>query len=194
MKHLLLFTLLVIGVNGFSQFDTSTEHLRELEIDSTTNKIVFTEVVQTPGVNRSDLYNAAREWFVVSFKSADDVLQMEDKEAGILMGKAFNSVSATTGMGVTIPYMLYYTIKLYFKDGRYKYVVTDLIYRSDDNEHQNAVELFIVDDYLYKNKSKGKFDYMNKQWKRETIKSIDKLISNLKSTMAKAKSLNNDDW
>lgn len=47
----------------------------------------YTEVVNANGKSSDQLYSTAREWFAESFKSANNVLQMDDPVAGKLIGK-----------------------------------------------------------------------------------------------------------
>ena len=44
-------------------------------------------VAEYPEVSSTELYARASSWMVGTFKSSDSVLELEDKEAGILKGK-----------------------------------------------------------------------------------------------------------
>lgn len=46
-----------------------------------------TKVIETPGQSKEKLYTATRLWFAESFKSSKDVIDLDDKEQGIIIGK-----------------------------------------------------------------------------------------------------------
>lgn len=86
----------------------------------------YSEIVKVPGKSASQLYLSAREWFAESFKSANDVLQMDDKENGKLIGKGSMPVSVQYKSAFnTVPIILHatFTIKVSVKDSTYKYEI-----------------------------------------------------------------------
>jgi hypothetical protein len=85
--------------------------------DSITHKVTYQGVVQIPGINRNELYSRAKEWFAKNFKSVKDVLQMDDKEAGKLIGKG------NFDIGDNCYYN--FTLSIFIKDNKYKYIITD---------------------------------------------------------------------
>lgn len=93
----------------------------------------YSEVVQAQGETSDALYVKAREWFAITFNSANNVLQMDDPIAGKLIGKgAFHvSESYVSGNGlmavpITIEWRPNFTIAVSIRDGRYKYDITDI--------------------------------------------------------------------
>lgn len=157
--------------------------------------ITFSDVIQVPNSTKSSLYSAGREWFVETFKSADDVLQMEDRESGKLLGKGFSKIYVGGGIAITDT-KLYYTIKLYFKEGRYKYEITNLYYLASPNRYnlspqRQPAESVIIDN-LYK--PNGKIRNLNAQYKTETQNEIKALIESIRISLAKSVESGDDDW
>lgn len=67
-----------------------------------------------------ELYNRARRYFATEYRSAQDVLQMDDADSQ-LIGKANTKVSGDlTGFGRS-EYTMRFTIDLQFRDGRYRF-------------------------------------------------------------------------
>ena len=100
-----------------------------LPIDSARQQVDWTEVVQAGEVSANELYNRGRMYFVNNYKSAKDVLQLEDRESGRLVGRAFTDI----GWSLGITYFrtrMYYTISISCREGRYKYQITDIEYSS----------------------------------------------------------------
>jgi Domain of unknown function (DUF4468) with TBP-like fold len=58
---------------------------------STTQKIPledsYEKIIEVPNLSKDQLYIRANAWFVEAFKSAESVIQFQDKEAGSIMGK-----------------------------------------------------------------------------------------------------------
>jgi len=46
-------------------------------------------VIDVPGKLQDDIYRRSNEWMVRTFNSAEDVIQYQDKEEGIITGKCF---------------------------------------------------------------------------------------------------------
>lgn len=145
----------------------------------------YTEVVQVPDKNTDQLYSLAREWFAETFKSAQDVLQMDDPVAGKLIGKGMGDVNVKSGMvPVTLDYE--FQVKVFVKDGRYKYLIEKIAIVSDGV--RSSIEEFEQAREKFKNKKK-KVAYFS-----SIIDSIDddmkKLIISLNSKMKGIE----DDW
>lgn len=122
MKFLLTtFMLLTSYIATFAQKETPN-----LPVDSTTNKITYSEVVTVDSSNnKQELYSRAREWFAKVYNSAQNVIQMDDKESGKIVGKAlmtvyFKWLGASREGGY-----INYTLSVQLKNGRYKYEITD---------------------------------------------------------------------
>lgn len=106
----------------------------------------YSEVVQVEGKNLSELYTSAREWFALTFKSANDVIQMDDPVSGKLIGKGSthvseNYISGKGLMAVPIAMEWYpnFTIKVEVREGRYKCDITDITIKST-SEYLGTVE------------------------------------------------------
>ncbi len=126
MKH--LFTLfLFLGAGGAT---AQTVDSLKFPLDADTHRVTYSEVVPARGTSQPELYTRGKLWFAGTFTSAKDVLQVEEKDAGILQGSGWQTIY-TQVMGATAPDKLWYTVKITVKDGRYKYDITDL--RLDSN-------------------------------------------------------------
>lgn len=99
-------------------------------IDKETNKIMFTEVVTVDSATKNELYLRAREWFAKTYNNSKDVIQMDDKEAGKIVGKGAFKVYAHN-MGLRDYGLVTYTISITAKDGRFKYELTDIYHTAN---------------------------------------------------------------
>lgn len=194
MKRLLFVSLLIMTIKlSFGQ----AGEIYELELPVNEQGLIdYTDVIQVEDVTKDELYSRAREWFVTCYNSAEDVLQMDDKESGKLIGKAFKDIIIQS-MGIPVKIKMYYTISIYLKDGRYKYSISDIEYQgyadaNIPNPPRVPAEGTIIH-MLYK--KSGKPRAINKQYKEETIVSMNALILDLKQNMTESDLLNEeDDW
>jgi len=95
--------------------------LSSLPIDPETKLITYQGVVEVSSVNKADLYVRALSWVAMAYKSANSVIQMQDKEAGQIIVKGVINAS---GMG-DYTGVVRHTLSIYIKDGKYKYVLTN---------------------------------------------------------------------
>jgi len=113
MKKLFLFHLLFFYFNSSSGQES----------------LSFVKII---GVNESDqtsIFIAVNEWFARTYNSANDVVQMIDKDAGVIIGKG--------SIRYRYPKLRYscyegnigYTIKVEVKDSRYRIELSDFYHR-----------------------------------------------------------------
>jgi hypothetical protein len=85
----------------------------------------FSKVIKTDSVGRSMLYNNIKDWFVSSFNDAKAVIQIENKEDGIITGKAKERYSTNNLFCNCSDGYIDYLIKIMIKDNRYEVEVTN---------------------------------------------------------------------
>ncbi len=143
-------------------------------IDSLTHKITYEGVVKVDE-KKDQLYDKGLNWLAIAFKSSNDVIQIKDKENGKIVGK-WVLQPAEDKIGLVSA-----TITLLFKDGKYKYIITDLYYQGTTGElgmHPWALE---EDPGIWKcNMTKGG----QKRVKEGTYSQIIALVADLKQYMA----------
>ncbi|MGB1050834.1 MAG: DUF4468 domain-containing protein [Chitinophagales bacterium] len=162
--------------------------------------LTYEEVIQVESMSKEELFNRAKFWFVASYNSYNDVLQLEDKENGVIIGKAnikyepsFLSGSGTTRGVVS------YMIKVSTKEGRYKYEITDFFH--DPYDKSNTISRYsvgmITNDEENPNPKAMAKGWSNKVWKdiKSQIESeMSLLIISLTSEMNKPVESEEDDW
>ncbi|MDO7874097.1 DUF4468 domain-containing protein [Hymenobacter sp. ASUV-10] len=135
MKHALLIGVLLLAAPiARAQKAKADASVPVLPVDPDTRAVTYTGVVEAPGATKAQLYARGLEWMARTYQSANDAVQLKDAEQGKLVAKGFMVVTLAApnvGMamlGVPQPstMLLEQTLSLYLKDGRYKYVLTDL--------------------------------------------------------------------
>jgi len=143
----------------------------------------YTEVVEVKGKTADQLYSSAREWFAETFNSANDVLQMDDPTAGKLIGKGYTVISESYVTKVAlmqipgqIDFKLWYTVKIYIKEGRYKYEIKDFYTQfnnvsSQQIAYDNSKKPYsVIEDSLEYYKKATDKEWLIKDLKRKKVK------------------------
>jgi len=187
-KVLLLVVMAVFSVsNLFSQNVV-------LPVDSVTGEISFKDIIKVDSVSSSELYIRARQWVATTFVSAKDVIQMDDKQSGTIIVKAMTDVR-TTFMVKSPCGVVTYTLTINVKDGKYKYLFSNLWHSTDYNVAPRST--IITPGDLKKEKPGGGMMSMGmKNWngiKQQAKDSIELLIVSLKQSMNKQPT-KTDNW
>ena len=181
MKKLITFCLLSLFV--------FTSNAQEL--------LTYTEVIQVDSVSKNELFYRAKNWFVNAFKSSKNVIQNENKENGEIIGKATMKYYPDyfVGSDNTKGY-INYTIKIFVKEGRYKYEFTDFYH---EPENKNGHSFGYVTNAVENPKP---YSFSLKSWNRKAWNDLKKeidikmkdIIFSLKDGMKVKTEAQNDNW
>lgn len=73
---------------GDKWVDAATNLANSLSLDKN-NSLTYTQVVNCPGKTKDQLYVILNYWFTASFNDANSVIQLNDKEAGCIIGQGY---------------------------------------------------------------------------------------------------------
>jgi len=160
--------------------------------------LTYTEVVQVDSISQNELYNRAKLWFATIYNSSNDVIQVDNKEGGEFIGKAILKYIPNIHSGnEQTKGNIKYTIKIFVKEGRYKYIITDFIHDPYGNHFgKSSMGLITTEKDCPKPKPMAK-GWSNKVWadiKTQIETNMISLIANLKESMSKTTESKNDDW
>lgn len=184
MKKIILSILLIISYSGFSQT------FKQVELDSITNNIVFTEIVLIDSATQSTLYSKSKEWFTMNFKSSNDVIQLDDKEAGKLIGKSWQNIFLPTAVG-EVKAKIFYTITIQVKNNKYKYSISNIKFKSYPDQYEPNPKEYFAEDWITEEKIKETRTKARTKYKIETLRVVNELSESLKKHMA---TNNKNDW
>jgi len=188
IKHLLIL-LNFICVNISAQISI-------LPIDSSSGKIIYQEVCIVDSVGAKELLSRSKIWFAKTFNSSKDVLQNIDDENHIIIGKALMRAHAQFYGERTWGYVKY-SVSIYCKDNRFKYVITDFYHEGDAiataSTYTPSVGLLSINTI----ESGGFSGYRKKDLDRlcvEINENINLLVKSLKIDMNKKIETKSDKW
>lgn len=156
-KFFIVAILSLFFVCSYSQERLSYD--RVIKVDTTLTKL--------------DIYNGLKEWFGMNFVSDKRVLEIDDKDAGLIIGNAATEYDKGGLIYLCYGGALKYTIKVQIRDGRFRVEVTNFTHSvSPGNNEGCALGLITTADSGKKGAQKS---YSDKVWRDITLKA--KVIS-----------------
>jgi len=178
---------------------------QDLPTDTTTGKITYTEIVLADSLSQNELYSKINEWFAKSYNSATDVIQLNSKEDGKIIGKGififpviFRYNNIKTPVTIKVPY----TLSIYIKENKFKYELTSFYvttemgqfplesYNTDKEKMKEELRKTIKNEYQLEKRSQEQIEF-NQGILNETDNHVKNIINSFKSHINK-KSAN--DW
>lgn len=188
--QLTIFTLIMRSfIFLFFLVRLSCAQAQDMPVDPTTNLITYSEVIEAGGISKADLYVRAGTWFTRTFKSSKSVLELQDKEAGKLIGKGGLPVFIKTPLVGTVDAgTVMATITVLCKDGKYKYTIDNLRHERPYGKYSDQwVDAGSLEQEKPKVGMMGRPS--KKEWndiKASVDKEIKTMIIDLKKSMAKS--------
>ncbi len=183
MKKILI--LLLIPICSLSQ-DKDYNKL----IPQKDGRYAYEEVVIVDSIKKDDIYVAAKRWMVDNFKSVKDAIQLDDTEAGMVIGKGFFTFEKSSMM-TNYEYWIRFSLEISAKDGKYRIRVYDII----PEEHDASTPLKQL---LFERPISVMVSYTSKgAMKKFYKKSLDNINDYILQTIASVKkgiSKKNDDF
>lgn len=118
--------LYLTPLNKLSDYDAGD--VSPLPIDSETQRITYQSVVQVPGASQADLYARAAAWAARTYNPPDQLTLHPESGEITVKGQRIAMLHTTNAEVLRDSYagVVRHTLAIYVKDGRYKYVLTDL--------------------------------------------------------------------
>ena len=159
------------------------------------NKVNYTETVTVDSSSKKDvLFGKAKLWFANSFKSSNDVIQLDDKDNGIVLGKGIIIKNEMTGLQ-SVKKTWRFTVKIQVKDGKYKAEIYDIDYTFEmpGNNIGAGPSNVNLDEYFNNQKiykKDGTLKSNAEKFANETNENFKSLLASIKKTMTEK--LNSD--
>ena len=126
MKNLFLFFLIsIFSTHSYAQ--SAKEMLAEIEgkwqLDDNGNVTVF-KVIEVPELSKDEIFNRALNYFTYNYVSGKSVIQTQDKENGLIVGKGIYD-NIHVGISLITTYVdAWHILRVDVQDGRLRVIVT----------------------------------------------------------------------
>jgi hypothetical protein len=98
-------------------------------------------VVNINDKSAEKLYNASREWFALNYQSSKDVVKLADNTTNVFIVKGEQRETVLIKK-IKVRIKMIFTLKLQFKDGRFKYDFNDIDYRNVITNQKIDIDAF----------------------------------------------------
>lgn len=93
--------------------------------------LVCDTVFQAPGLSADKIYDNLKAWFAQRMRSANDVIQLDDKENHHIIGKAVISMEVKNLTWSCLTGRIRFMIDIAARDGRYRVLVSGFEHETD---------------------------------------------------------------
>ena len=126
-KTLSVIILVITSVFTYGQSSEVRRMLQEIEgqwlLDDNGN-VTYQRIVEVPEMEKNDIYNRVLKYFVYNYGSGKSVIQMQDQENGLIIGKGlFDDVHI--GISIITTYIdLWHIVRVDIRDGRARIILS----------------------------------------------------------------------
>jgi hypothetical protein len=126
MKRVLILLIFALATT-VTYAQTAKEMLKEIEgkweLDDNGN-ITFTRIVEAPELSKDEIFNRVLGYFTYNYASGKSVIQTQDKEAGLVVGKGLYD-NVHIGASIVTTYIdAWHILRVDTKDGRARVIIT----------------------------------------------------------------------
>jgi hypothetical protein len=120
---LLIMTLLSVLSFGQSAKEMLAEIDGKWQLDDNGN-VTIVKIVEAPDLKKDEIFNRALNYFTYNYVSGKSVIQTQDKENGLIVGKGIYD-NVHIGMSIVTTYVdAWHILRVDVKDGRARVIVT----------------------------------------------------------------------
>jgi hypothetical protein len=165
MKKLGLAFVLFFGGFFWTEAIGQTQNIEDLYLPKEEGKVIYQKVLDLKGMSAKDIFRRANFWFIDSFKSPNDVINYNNPEEGIIMGKGnvnLTWVNEKAALVTPITVLLSFSIKMEVKEEKLRYSVFDLSISDLTLRNFRPIESEFTQEKMYS--KKGKPDKYSWDW------------------------------
>jgi hypothetical protein len=101
----------------------SATYSQESEVPAVEQKEYIVEKIDSINKSKDAIYSTTKMFIAGNWRSAQSVIQNDDKEGGAILIKGSATHNVSVGLGVTLDFTYRYVVKFLMKEKRYKVVV-----------------------------------------------------------------------
>ena len=100
--------------------------------------VAYSDIIQVQGASKDELYQRVKHWFVSTYQSSKDVIQLDNKENGEIIARGCFRVNWMVRFYYAQNVHVWQNIKIQIKDDRLKYEISDFKIKNYYLASQNA--------------------------------------------------------
>lgn len=147
-------------------------------------KVVFEKVFEVPNKSKDVLFGKALDWLTKYYKSANDVIQLKDKERGKIIGKGIFTITHWLGH----KWNASHTLTIRVKDNKLKIVIDQIMFRCTTMSGEGCSSDVSINETKHYCLGKSSF----REMKIKVMPPIGSLLRSIRDHLNKED--NDDDW
>jgi hypothetical protein len=147
------------------------------------------EIIDSLPKSKNQIYSDTKMFIADYWKSAQSVIQNDDKDAGMILIKGSTRQPTSVGLG-TLYFWYSYTVKFLMKDNKYKLIVVNIHYSSGPNSSWDSYSVSASDE----NPGVAKSGLSDKSWNILMLNLRAEMQSLVDSYQTKIKVVAKSDW
>lgn len=185
-SFLLAATMLVMAPALMLKAQNNTIIPPKMPVDDKTGLITYSRVVESPGLSATQAYLKGLAWAMKYYKNPTDVIRERDTVNNSILCKARFKISNPPDKKgfATDAGLVMYTIKVQFKDGRYRYELTEINWKQ--TSHYPVERWMDTNSQVYRNEYAW--------YLQQTDTEVKEVIKSLERVMQEKDSAKSDDW
>lgn len=157
-------------------------------------RLTFSKVIPVENADSKSIFVAVKSWFGMNFVSAKSVIEVEDKDAGLIIG---NSLVPYSKGGLS--YSAYegdlkFTLKIQIKDNRFKVTVSNYLHEGTRNPNYELGVLTTSETFTNKGMNKKFHNIVWADLKAKAEQIANKYFLDLSKIEVKSSQGSEDDW
>jgi len=151
MKKILLFTICIalLTVHSYAQFSAKADQKAIIEqykdfykVDG--QNVIFTKIIDSISGTPSEIYTKVITYMAMAYRSANDVIQQQDKEAGLVIGRGIFSLTPDL-------MTCQHSIRFDIKENKVRVIVyaEKYIYTNTNSDFTKYAEVNLIDSYPF---------------------------------------------
>lgn len=151
-------------------------------------------VIQAQGLTAEQIYTNLNVWFADNMRSANAVIQLDDKENCHIIGKTSLPFEVNHFTWAYLTGLIHYTIDVAARDGRFKVVIRDFIHESNTKGWSEGLVFDGGHNPEVKGMRKHQNAEMNKRASKLCKEYIPIIIKTMQTAVAGKSTVTEEDW
>lgn len=144
-------------------------------------RVEYIGIIDIPDTKKDLLFGIMKVWFEDAYNSSKEVIKLEDKETGTLVGTGISKMVQKGLFGYKGIINMWHTVKIQIKDNKIRYTISEF-------KHG---DLKIPIEDLYNENGQLKKEYKKFEYGKGIPDLVDGLVASMKESIAKYKKDNN---
>lgn len=107
-------------------------------------KIAYSKVIKADSISSEGIFVSIKEWLSMEFKKGNNAIELEDKEAGLIVANTSSGYKKNGLSYVWTEGFINYKINIQIREGRFKVTITNFQLKCKENNYGERIGILTV--------------------------------------------------